>query len=63
MPCSKSCFIIALALLDKLQLEHPEFTLTHRNKFKLFLTALVLATKQNDDEIYVNSFYASCGGI
>jgi hypothetical protein len=57
------CFLIALAFLGRLsEMAGPSFCLTYHNVHRLFITALVLASKSADDVFHANQFMAQCGG-
>lgn len=60
--CSEACFVIALVYIDRL-IEAQEISVTLYNVHRLFITAILLATKLYDDEYYNNSYYAKLGGI
>mmetsp|Transcript_16092 Transcript_16092/g.52409 ORF Transcript_16092/g.52409 Transcript_16092/m.52409 type:complete len:302 (+) Transcript_16092:59-964(+) len=58
------CFLVALAYLGRLsEMAGPSFCLTYNNVHRLFITALVLASKSADDIFHANHFMAQCGGI
>ena len=63
MNCSLSCYIIALILLDKLGEANEKFKLKAENMHKLWITAMVLAAKINDDEYYAQSYYSRVAGV
>lgn len=57
------CFLVALAYLGRLsEMAGPSFCLTYHNVHRLFITALVLASKSADDVFHANHFMAQCGG-
>ena len=58
------CFLVALAYLRRLCEHHgPSFCPTHHNIHRLFITAVLVASKANDDVFHANAFMAQCGGI
>ena len=61
--CSKINFIVALALIDKIQFLNPEFRITRKNIFRVLVAALVISIKGNDDFFSTNSQYAYFAGI
>jgi len=61
--CSESCHIMALIYLDHFREATDRFRLTVRNVHRLYLAALLLATKFSEDTYYDNNYYAKCGGI
>ena len=63
MNCSKSCYIIALILLDRLKELNSIYTLTSRNVHKLFMSAILVSTKFNDDHYYSQGYYAQVAGL
>ena len=63
MNCSKSCYIIALILLDRLKSASSIYTLTPRNVHKLFMSAILVSTKFNDDNYYSQAYYAQVAGL
>ena len=63
MRCSDSCYIIALVLLDRIKSMNPIYTLTPRNVYKLFFTAVLIAVKSNDDHFFSQEYYSKVGGL
>jgi len=63
MECSNACFIIALALLQRLIESDEDLAWRDTSVHRLFLTAAVVAAKSHDDEYQANSYYALVGGI
>eukprot|EP00756_Hemistasia_phaeocysticola_P009453 Hpha_TRINITY_DN14890_c1_g1::TRINITY_DN14890_c1_g1_i2::g.169885::m.169885 len=73
MACSAGCFLYSLILIDRLvKYSGERADLWISNNFmlfkpfsmhRLFLTALVLAAKLNDDIYYINTYYARVGGV
>lgn len=61
--CSSTAFVIMLVYLDRLQANRRELLLTDMNCHRVVLTALVLAVKYLEDEVFSNCHYASVGGI
>lgn len=61
--CSASVFIVAMVYLDRLQQRVPSLRLSMMNVHRLLITAVVLAVKNLDDELYANSYYARVGGL
>jgi len=57
-------FFIALGYLGRLiRTAGPAFCPTHHNVHRLLITALLVASKTNDDVHHRNSFMARCGGV
>jgi len=54
---SPECLIIAIIYVDRYNLVLPEFTLSSLNVHKMVLTALLLATKFQDDFYYDNKAF------
>jgi hypothetical protein len=61
--CSASAFVVAMVYLDRLQQATPGLRLGHMNCHRLLITAVVLAAKYLDDEVYSNAYYARVGGL
>lgn len=61
--CSSSAFIVMLIYLDRVQRSCPSLALNEMNCHRLILSALVLAIKYLEDDVYLNSHYAFIGGI
>ena len=57
-----STLVIALIYIDRL-LENQNIILSKYNVFRILLTAVLLAIKYNEDEIYDNSFFAKIFGV
>jgi len=58
------CFLVALSYIIRLWGEHgPSLRPTTHNIHRLFIAALVVASKTNDDTFHPNRFMAKCGGI
>lgn len=60
--CSEFCYIFALIYLDRLT-QKTAYQLTVFNIHRLYLAAMVLAIKFNDDQYYDNNYYAALGGV
>jgi len=63
MDCSDAVFITALVYLDRLEIANRNNRLTPENVHRLFATAVLLAVKYQDDEIFDNSYYAMVFGF
>ena len=63
MHCSKSCILMALILIDRLQDENEDFRLTSKNIYKVFMVAIVIAAKIHDDAVYKNTYYSQISGF
>ncbi|KAA8495462.1 Cyclin-U4-1 [Porphyridium purpureum] len=61
--CSASVFVAAVYYLAKLQAANPMLALNEMNIHRLFLTAVVVATKFAEDLGYSNGYVAKVGGI
>lgn len=61
--CSASAFVTMLVYLDRVQEKCKELSMTEMNCHRLLSTALVLAIKYLDDEVYSNAYYARVGGL
>ena len=57
-----STLVIALIYIDRL-LENRNIILSKYNVYRILLTAVLLAIKYNEDEIYDNSFFAKIFGV
>ena len=57
-----STIIISLILIDKF-CENSNLNLNEKNIHKIFLTAIIIAIKYNEDEYLTNNYYAKVGGI
>ena len=59
-----TCFPVAvLYLADLCEAQGPAFCPTYHNIHRLLVTALLVASKANDDVFHANFFMAQCGGI
>uniref|UniRef100_A0A7S0G5I9 Cyclin n=1 Tax=Rhodosorus marinus TaxID=101924 RepID=A0A7S0G5I9_9RHOD len=63
MDCSDVVFITALVYLDRLEIANSNNRLTPQNVHRLFATAMLLAVKYQDDEIFDNSYYSRVFGF
>lgn len=61
--CSKSCFITALVLLHRVQVRARALAITTRNCHRLYHTALLIAIKLLEDEVYTIDYYAAVFGV
>ncbi len=61
--CSESCYIVALLYIDRIVQKHSNLKVTRLNVHRLYLIAMVLAIKFNEDNYYTNEYYSSVGGI
>ncbi len=61
--CSQAAFISALIYLDRVHARCSALALTEMNSHRLLSTALVLAIKYLDDEVYSNAYYARVSGL
>lgn len=65
-PCSDQCFVFALVYLDRIAQQEPWLSVTDLTSHRLFLTAIMLATRFHDDEEdvhYNNAWFAKLGGL
>ncbi|PXF45232.1 Cyclin-P3-1 [Gracilariopsis chorda] len=60
---SPSAFILALIYLEKVKSVAPQLALTDMNLHRLVSTALVLAIKYLDDQVFSNAYYARVAGV
>ena len=58
----ESTLIIALIYIDRI-LENKNFKLSKYNVFRVLLSAILIAIKYNEDEIYDNSCFAEIFGL
>jgi hypothetical protein len=63
VPCSAECYVLALVYIDRILQRHPEFQVTPLNVHRLFITAIVVATKFQDDKYFSNAYYSRVGGV
>lgn len=61
--CSTAAFITALVYLDRVHAKCTSLAITEMNCHRLLSTALVLAIKYLDDEVYSNAYYARVSGL
>jgi hypothetical protein len=61
--CSRECSVLALVYGQRLLAKYPSLTITRCNIHRLFLIALMLASKLIDDRYCRNNYYASIGGM
>lgn len=61
--CSTAAFVIMLVYIDRVQKRFKSLLLTDMNCHRVILTALVLAIKYVDDEVFSNAHYARVGGV
>ena len=57
-----STIIITLIYIDRF-CDYNNFTLTKFNIYKLILTSFIVASKYNEDIIYLMDFYSKIGGV
>lgn len=60
---SSSIFITALCLLQRAKKVDPLLAVHEFNVHRLWITAVVLASKMLEDEVYSNEHYARMGGV
>jgi len=60
--CSESCFIVALIYIDRI-VELKNFVISNLNVHRVIITAVLLASKYQDDFFYNNAYYAKLGGV
>lgn len=58
----ESTLIIALIYIDRL-CDRQNVILSDNNIHRIVFTAIILATKYNEDDFYSNSYYSKVGGI
>lgn len=61
--CSTAAFVVALIYLDRVHVACHALSLTEMNCHRLLSTALVLAIKYLDDEVFSNAYYARVSGL
>lgn len=61
--CSHAAYVVALVYLTRLSAAYPVLALSDYNVHRLYMTALVLAAKYVDDEVYAAAHYARVGGV
>ena len=60
--CEECSLIISLIYIDRI-CEKVNLILTKKNIHRLFLICLITSIKYNEDECYLNSYYAKIGGL
>jgi hypothetical protein len=60
---SDTSLLMAIIYIDRLLASDSNFTLTHLNVHRLFLTCATVAEKYINDIPYVNTHYATFGGV
>ena len=63
VPATTDSFIVALIFIDRILSFNPEVRLTIYNAHRLFITAILVASKYLDDFFYTNTFFSKVGGI
>jgi len=63
MHCSDECFVVALIYIKRLKESEPQLDMSPFTVHRIFLAAVVTATKFLDDQFYLNSYYAKVGGV
>jgi len=66
IPCSDACFVLALIYIGRVTESNTGIVVNELTCHRLFLTAIMLATRFHDDEEvehYSNAFFAKLGGI
>lgn len=63
LKCSEECFIVSLALLERILESNPGLVITDSNVHRFFLASCTVAAKFQDDDFYSNPFYARVGGV
>ena len=63
LPATVDTFIVALIYIDRVLSFNPEVRLTIYNAHRLFITAVLIASKYLDDLFYTNVFFSKVGGI
>ncbi|KAK1867819.1 hypothetical protein I4F81_010318 [Pyropia yezoensis] len=61
--CSRSAYVAAFVYLDRLAAAAPSLAVRTMNVHRLVLTALVVAVKVLDDDVYSAAYYCRVGGI
>lgn len=61
--CSDTCFVVALIYVDRIVKKHPRIQVCNLSCHRLFVTALILAVKFNEDTYYTNAYYGKVGGV
>jgi len=63
LKCSEECFVVSLALLERILEVNSDFAITDVNVHRLFLASATLAAKFQDDDFYSNPHNANIGGV
>lgn len=63
MEYSEGCLIAAVILLDRIQTYHRELTLSESNIHKLIMSAILIAAKYCEDNIFNNSYLSKVAGL
>eukprot|EP00730_Choanoeca_flexa_P016778 TRINITY_DN7995_c0_g1_i2.p1 TRINITY_DN7995_c0_g1~~TRINITY_DN7995_c0_g1_i2.p1 ORF type:complete len:425 (+),score=59.10 TRINITY_DN7995_c0_g1_i2:423-1697(+) len=61
--CSRECCVLALVYGRRLLAAYPKLVLTNLNMHRIFLIAMMLASKLIDDRYCRNNYYATMGGM
>lgn len=61
--CSKSVFVYAVALLNRLEILDGRLAITPFNMHRLLITAVMISAKFLDNAWYSSRYYARVGGI
>ncbi|OSX71130.1 hypothetical protein BU14_0589s0006 [Porphyra umbilicalis] len=61
--CSRSAYVAAFVYLDRLAAVAPALAVRSMNVHRLLLSALVVAVKVLDDDVYSAAYYCRVGGI
>lgn len=61
--CSSACYVACLVYIDRLGKSYPALAVSSLTCHRLIATALLLAIKHHDDDIFRNSIYARCAGL
>jgi len=63
LPATKELYIIALIYLDRVLAVNPDLCFTLFNAHRLFVSAILIASKFMDDLFYTNAFVSKVAGI
>lgn len=61
--CSDACFLVALIYVDRIAKRHPYIQVCNASCHRLFVIALVMASKYYEDRYFSNAYYAKVGGV
>jgi hypothetical protein len=61
--CSLECYGVGLIYIDRLIKKVPNMKVNNLRCHRLLLCSMTPAAKFNDEDYFVNSFYAPVGGI